>query len=35
VVQVEWNLSREWSLVAMRDENGVLGIDFLFKKRFK
>jgi translocation and assembly module TamB len=35
VVQVEWNLSREWSLIGVRDENGVLGIDFLFKKRFK
>lgn len=35
VVQVEWNLSREWSLIAIRDENGVFGVDFLFKKRFK
>jgi len=35
VVQVEWNLSREWSLIAIRDENGVIGVDFLFKKRFK
>jgi translocation and assembly module TamB len=35
VVQIEWNLSREWSMVGVRDENGVLGIDFLFKKRFK
>jgi translocation and assembly module TamB len=35
VVQVEWNLSSEWSLIAIRDENGVLGVDFLFKKRFK
>ena len=35
VVQVEWNLSREWSLIAIRDENGVFGVDFLFKKRFR
>jgi translocation and assembly module TamB len=35
VVQFEWNLSREWALVAVRDENGIFGIDFLFKKRFK
>lgn len=35
VVQLEWNLSREWSLIAIRDENGVFGVDFLFKKRFK
>ena len=35
VVQFEWNLSREWALVAVRDENGIFGVDFLFKKRFK
>ena len=35
VVQFEWNLNREWALVAVRDENGIFGVDFLFKKRFK
>jgi len=35
VVRVEWSLSRTWSAVAVRDENGIFGIDFFFKKRFK
>ncbi len=35
LVQVEWNLSKDWSLLAVRDENGVFGLDFLFKKRFR
>jgi translocation and assembly module TamB len=35
VVRFEWNLSREWALVSERDENGVLSVDLLLKKRFK
>lgn len=35
VVRLEWDLSKVWSLVAVRDENGVFGVDFLFRKRFK
>jgi translocation and assembly module TamB len=34
-VQLEWNLNREWSVVAVRDENGFFGIDFQLRKRFK
>jgi translocation and assembly module TamB len=34
VVQVEWALSRKWSVIAVRDENGMFGMDFLYKKRF-
>jgi translocation and assembly module TamB len=34
-VQLEWNLSRDWSVVAVRDENGFFGIDFQLRKRFK
>jgi translocation and assembly module TamB len=34
VVRVEWNLNREWSAVAVREENGLFGLDFLYKKRF-
>ncbi|HEV2444703.1 MAG TPA: translocation/assembly module TamB domain-containing protein, partial [Candidatus Sulfopaludibacter sp.] len=34
VVRVEWAFSRRWSAVALREENGVFGIDFLYKKRF-
>ncbi len=35
VVQFEWDLSREWSLIAVRDENGIFGADFVLKKRIK
>jgi translocation and assembly module TamB len=35
VVQLEWDVSREWSLIAIRDESGVFGVDFVLKKRFK
>lgn len=35
IVQVQWDLSREWSVVAIRDENGIFGIDFQYRKRFK
>ncbi len=35
MVRVDWDLSRQWSVVAVRDENGVFGIDFLYKKRLR
>ena len=35
VVQVEWALSSRWSAVALREENGLLGLDFFYKRRFK
>jgi translocation and assembly module TamB len=35
VVSVEWSVSKQWSVVAQREENGLLGLDFFFKKRFK
>jgi translocation and assembly module TamB len=34
VVQVEWAMSKKWSVLAVRDENGMFGLDFLYKKRF-
>jgi translocation and assembly module TamB len=34
VVQVEWAFSKRWSVVALREENGMFGIDFFFKRRF-
>lgn len=34
LVRVEWAFSKQWSVVALREENGVFGIDFFFKKRF-
>jgi translocation and assembly module TamB len=35
IVRVEWDFSRKWSAVALRDENGAFSIDFLYRKRFK
>jgi translocation and assembly module TamB len=35
VVSVEWAMSKQWSAVAIREENGLLGLDFFYKKRFK
>ncbi|MBE0658356.1 MAG: translocation/assembly module TamB [Bryobacteraceae bacterium] len=35
VVRMEWDLSNEWSLIAVRDENGAFGVDFLYRHRFK
>ncbi len=34
VVQVEWAVNRTWSVLAVREENGLFGLDFLLKKRF-
>jgi translocation and assembly module TamB len=34
IVQVEWALSSKWSVVALREENGMTGMDFYFKKKF-
>jgi translocation and assembly module TamB len=35
IVRIEWELSKRWSVVALRDENGAFGIDFQVRKRFK
>jgi translocation and assembly module TamB len=34
VIQVEYNINRNLSLVALRDYNGTFGIDLVKKKRF-
>ncbi len=34
VIRVEWTVSKQWSIVALREENGVFGLDFFFKRRF-
>jgi translocation and assembly module TamB len=34
IIRLEWDINRNWSVVALREENGVFGIDFFFKKRF-
>jgi translocation and assembly module TamB len=33
VVRVEYQPNRRWSIIVVRDENGLLGSDFLYKKR--
>ncbi|MCU1263199.1 MAG: hypothetical protein JWO80_6084 [Bryobacterales bacterium] len=35
LVRVEWDFSKQWSVVMLREENSAFGIDFLLKKRFK
>lgn len=35
VVRFEWNLGKEWSLIALRDENGAFGVDFQVRKQVK
>jgi translocation and assembly module TamB len=35
VVRIEWALNRIWSVVAVRDESGIFGLDFYYKKRLK
>jgi translocation and assembly module TamB len=34
IIRVEWALNKQWSVIALRDENGVFGIDFSYRKRF-
>jgi len=34
IVRIEWNVSRDWSVNAVRDSNGVFGIDFVYRRRF-
>ncbi|MCP5120645.1 MAG: hypothetical protein GY953_58370, partial [bacterium] len=34
VVRIEWNFSRDWSVYAVRDSNGVFGMDFVYRRRF-
>ena len=35
IFRFEWSLNRQFSVVAIRDDNGEFGIDFQYKKRFK
>ncbi|MBS1873924.1 MAG: translocation/assembly module TamB domain-containing protein [Acidobacteria bacterium] len=34
IVRVQWDINRRWSAIAVREENGVFGIDFQYRKRF-
>ncbi|HXE65376.1 MAG TPA: translocation/assembly module TamB domain-containing protein [Bryobacteraceae bacterium] len=35
LIRVEWDFNRRWSAILTREENGYVGLDFAFKKRFK
>ena len=35
IVRLEWNLSKEWSVIALRDENGSFGMDFQVRKQVR
>src|SRR5262249_50806069 len=35
IVQVQWDINPRWSAIAIREANGLFGIDFQYKKRFK
>jgi translocation and assembly module TamB len=35
VIRIEWSVSPQWSVFANRDENGILSINFLYKKQFR
>jgi translocation and assembly module TamB len=35
IVRVEWNVSKQFSAVAVRDQFGLFGIDFYYKRRVK
>jgi translocation and assembly module TamB len=35
VVSVEWDFNQRWSAVAVREENGLFGLDIFLKRRFK
>jgi translocation and assembly module TamB len=33
--RVEWDFDRQWAAILTREENGYVGVDFVYKKRFK
>ena len=35
LIRVEWNFSRTWAAILTREENGYVGLDFAYRKRFK
>jgi translocation and assembly module TamB len=35
IVRVQWDLNRNWSAIAVRDANGLFGIDVQYRGRFK
>jgi translocation and assembly module TamB len=35
IIRVEWAIDPKWSAVAQRDETGLVGLDFFFKKKIR
>jgi translocation and assembly module TamB len=35
LIRVEWSFNRNWSAIVTREENGYVGLDFSYRKRFK
>jgi len=35
IIRVRWSINRQWSLEGIRDQNGLVAIDFLYKKRVR
>ncbi len=35
LIRVEWAFDKTWSAILTREENGYVGLDFAYKKRFK
>ncbi|MDP9054772.1 MAG: translocation/assembly module TamB domain-containing protein [Acidobacteriota bacterium] len=35
LIRVEWDFNRRWAAILTREENGYVGVDFAYKKRFK
>jgi translocation and assembly module TamB len=35
LIRVEWDFNRKWAAIVTREENGYVGVEFAFKKRFK
>ncbi len=35
VVSMQWDVSKQWSMSAVREQNGVFGLDFFVKRQFR
>ena len=35
IIRVEWALNPRWSAVAMRDQNGIVSVNFIYKKQLR
>jgi translocation and assembly module TamB len=35
IVGLQWIVNKQWSIQAVREENGIFGVEFLYRKQFK